>query len=77
MDFLFTGVCKMCGTNVQFCISPYALEELEIVMQCPHCGASASFQDCEKMYHLIDTLQTTIERNSFVEIKSIYQSRMP
>lgn len=72
MDFLFTGICKNCGREINFCLSPDTPEEFKYALHCPHCGVYASDNDSEKMYHLVDTLQNASERNGLSAIKMLF-----
>lgn len=71
MVFIFDGVCKSCGKKVHFALDSDHKNEIAYAAKCHFCQNESSETDCERLYHLMDTLETLEARNGFAKINGI------
>lgn len=71
MVFTFDGTCSKCGDTIHFVIDINNPQEIPYFAKCTSCGSTATSADCERIYHIMDTLESFEQRNSLGAISRI------
>ena len=71
MTFEFEGSCQHCGSLIYFILDADHKREIRYAAKCHTCLNSVSEADCERLYHLMDTIRTVNQRNGLVNLTHI------
>lgn len=67
------GTCKKCGADIHltFDADESSTREISLFAHCSICGNRGEYGDTERIYQIIDTLDTTSKRIAFANINNI------
>lgn len=68
--------CNQCGKKFNWRVSPNSLNMIERMAACPYCNNVPQGADIERLFHLIDTVDTFDRRTDFIDLSEIIVHRL-
>ena len=71
MNILFDGKCKLCKRPMSFVLNLNSPNEISFAARCPHCGNGIDSGDKERIYHLMDSLESFYQLNGLLSVSRL------